>query len=79
MAGTFFVRRGADLGAAVREARVAAGLTQDELATAVSIDRTYLSRMEAGLSVLLLDRGLRLLRHLGAEVTVTIPEHSDGA
>ena len=66
------VRTGADLGAAVAEARRARSLTQLELADSVNLDRTYLARIEAGISVQMLDRTLRLLRRLGAEVTVTI-------
>jgi len=68
------VRTGADLGAAVAEARRARSLTQLELADSVNLDRTYLARIEAGISVQMLDRTLRLLRRLGAEVTVTLPE-----
>lgn len=71
---TFLVRSGADLGRAVQQARLAAGFTQEALAEQTAIDRTYLAKMEAGLSVLLLERAMRLLRHLGAEVTVTLPE-----
>ena len=68
------VRTGADLGAAVAEARRARSLTQLELADSVNLDRTYLARIEAGISVQMLDRTLRLLHRLGAEVTVTLPE-----
>lgn len=67
------VRRPSDLGLAIAEARAAQGLTQAELAEATGLERTYLARMETGLSVLLLERTLRVLRRLGAEVTVTIP------
>lgn len=70
----FVVRAGSDLGAAVAEARRRAGLTQQELAERVAMDRTYLARLEAGASVQLLDRALLLLRRLGAEVTVSLPE-----
>lgn len=78
MARVFHVRSGEDLGAAVREARLSAGLTQEQLAEATSTERTYLTRLESGLSVLFLDRALRLLRHLGAEVTVTLRETPRG-
>jgi transcriptional regulator with XRE-family HTH domain len=74
MARHVAVRTGADLGVAVAEARAARGLTQSELAKAAGLDRTYLARMESGLSVQLLDRALRVLRRLGAEVTVTLPD-----
>lgn len=68
------IRAGADLGVAIAEARRAAGLTQVELAERAGLDRTYLARLEAGLSVLLLDRTLRLLRRLDATVVVTFPD-----
>lgn len=68
------VRTGSDLGAAVAEARHARSMTQRELAELVNLDRTYLARIEAGISVQMLDRTLRLLRRLGAEVTVTLPD-----
>lgn len=68
------VRTGADLGAALAEARRARSLTQQQLAESANLDRTYLAKIEAGTSVQMLDRTLRLLRRLGAEVTVTLPE-----
>lgn len=68
------VRTGSDLGAAVAEARRSRSLTQAQLAQSVNMDRTYLARIETGISVQMLERTLRLLRRLGAEVTVTIPE-----
>jgi len=37
------------------------------------IERTYLAKLEAGLSTLLLDRSLRLLRRLGARLVVELP------
>jgi transcriptional regulator with XRE-family HTH domain len=74
MANVVAVRAGADLGVAIQEARRIAGLTQSEVAERAGLDRTYLARMESGLSVLLLDRSLRVLRRLGAEVTVTLPD-----
>lgn len=67
------VRTGSDLGVAIAEARAARGLTQQALATAAGVDRSYLARMESGLTVLLLDRALRVLRRLGAEVYVRLP------
>lgn len=58
--------------------RSARGLTQEDLAHQVGVERTYLARLEAGATVLLLDRALRILRRLGATVTITLPE-DDGA
>ena len=78
MTRTFTVRTGKDLGGAVREARLAAGMTQEQLADQTGLERSYLAKMEAGLSVVLLDRVMRALRQVGAEVVVTFPERSDG-
>lgn len=72
------IRHPADLGLAVSEARRAAGLTQEQLAEQSGIERTYLARLETGLTTLLIERSLRLLRRLGARVVVEIPtEGSD--
>ena len=78
MARTFTVRTGKDLGGAVREARLASGLTQEQLAEQTGLERSYLAKMEAGLSVILLDRAMRALRLLGAEVVVTFPARAGG-
>ena len=73
------IRSARDLGAAIAEARQLRGLTQEELSEATRVDRTYLARIETGRSVILLDRIFRLLRRLGVEVTVTLPEgRADG-
>lgn len=67
----FLIRQGADLGRTIAEARGELHLTQAELAESVGIERTYLSRLEAGSSVLQLDRALKLLRQLGVELHAT--------
>jgi transcriptional regulator with XRE-family HTH domain len=67
------IRRPSDLGLAVSEARRAAGWTQQQLADVAGVDRTYLAKLEAGLSTVLLERTLRLLRRLGARVIVELP------
>lgn len=76
---TWLVRSSGDLGRAIADLRLERGLTQSALAESVQLDRTYLARLEAGASVLLLDRALRLVRRLGAEVTVTLPDDDQGA
>jgi transcriptional regulator with XRE-family HTH domain len=68
------IRRAEDLGLAVSEARRTLGLTQAQLAEQSSIERTYLAKLEAGASTLLLDRSLRLLRRLGARIVVELPD-----
>ena len=54
-------------------------MTQDNLAQAAGIERTYLARLEAGMSTIQLERALRALRRMGATITVTLPEDHDGA
>ena len=73
----FLVRSGSDLGKAISEARRAAGLTQTQLAEQLGFDQAYLARMEGGHSVQLLDRLVRGLRSLNAEITVLIPDSPD--
>ena len=67
------VRNGADLGIAIAEARKARALTQEELASLSGVNRSYLAKLETGLTVTLLERALRVLRRLGAEVIVELP------
>ena len=67
------IRRPADVGVALAEARRVRGLSQAELADVAGVDRTYLARIEAGMSTILVQRVLRLLRRLGAELVVVLP------
>ena len=73
------VRSARDLGAAIAEARQQHGLTQEELAEATGVERSYLARIESGRSVILLERIFRLLRRLGVEVTVTLSPAADAS
>ena len=75
---TVRIRTASDLGLALAEARLAMGLTQAEVAAATGIERTYLARMEGAKGTLFLERALRVLRRLGAEVTVTFPSSGKG-
>lgn len=67
------MRSGADLGRAIASARRARGLTQAELAEGAGVNRSYLATLEQGASTLLLDRALRVLRRLGATITIELP------
>ncbi len=49
-------------------------MTQGDLAKIAGVERTYLARIEAGASVFFLDRALRMLRRMGATVTVTMAD-----
>jgi transcriptional regulator with XRE-family HTH domain len=71
------VRSAADLGRALAGARRQRGLTQEQMARELQIDRSYLSELESGSSALVLQRTLRALRRLDAEVTVTLRRDED--
>jgi HTH-type transcriptional regulator/antitoxin HipB len=68
---TWSVRSGDDFGRAVAEIRRARGLTQAQLADQGGLSRVWLARLETGRSTAVLDHLMRLLRRLGATVTVT--------
>ena len=71
------VRSADDLGRAIAGARHARGMTQQRLAEEAGLERSYLARLEVGTSTLALERALRLLRRMGATVTVTLPPADD--
>lgn len=68
------IRSGADIGRAIRSIRSAQGLSQIDAAELAGIDPTYLSKIETGRTVSLLEHQLRILRRLGARVTVTFDD-----
>ena len=71
---TLTIRSGEDLVTAVGELRRCSGMTQAELAEQAGLTREYIAKIEAGRSVTLLEHTLRLLRRLGATVTVTFDD-----
>lgn len=70
----FRIHTTASLGHAIRHYRQQAGLTQEELASQVGIDRSYLSRLEKGQETEQLRRVIVLLRRLGVRATL---QHAD--
>ena len=74
---TWLISSAADFGRTIADLRSLRGLTQAELAEQNGLTRNYVARLEAGLSVVMVDRVLRLLRRLGAEVTVALPQQDD--
>jgi transcriptional regulator with XRE-family HTH domain len=72
-ARSWTIRNPGDLGRAIAGVRAAKGLTQSELAAQAGIGRSYLAQLEAGASQLVLERSLRALRRMGANVTITLP------
>lgn len=71
------VRSPDDLGRAIAGVRAERGLTQAQLAKEADVDRSYLARLEAGATALVLERSLRVLRRMGATVTVNIHDPTD--
>jgi transcriptional regulator with XRE-family HTH domain len=71
---TWRVRTPADLGRAIAGARRERGLSQGRLAAELGFERSYLSELESGEATIALERTLRALRRLGAEITVSLPE-----
>lgn len=65
------VRSTSDIGRAIGEIRRSKHLTQADLATQVGISRESLAQLEAGRSGRVLDHLLRILRRLGATVTIS--------
>lgn len=74
-AEVFVVRSGADLGRTIAERRRATGMDQSQLAELVGLSKAYISKIETGRTVSLLEHELRILRRLGAKITV---EFDDG-
>ncbi len=70
---TWSVRSPEDLGRAIAGARRRRGLSQEKLAQELGISRSYLAELETGPSSLAIERSLRALRRLGANVSVTMP------
>jgi transcriptional regulator with XRE-family HTH domain len=68
------VRSPSDLGRAIAGVRAERGLTQAQLAEEVGVDRSYLARLEADATALVLERALRALRRMGATITVDLDD-----
>lgn len=68
---TWTIRSAKDFGQTIADLRAQRGLTQEQLATQSGLSRNYLARLETGLTVSMLERVLRLLRRLDAEVIVS--------
>lgn len=67
-----------DLGLAVAEVRHSRNLSQADAAEMAGIGRTWLAKLENGRSTRVLDHLLRLLRRMGATVTVTWDDEPGG-
>lgn len=73
------LRTPSELGAIVREAREAHGLTQDELALAAGTGRRFIGDLERGKPTAQIGPALRVLESLGIEIGVEgAPAAGDG-
>ncbi|MBV8980548.1 MAG: helix-turn-helix transcriptional regulator [Acidimicrobiia bacterium] len=72
---TWTVRSGADLGHAIADVRALHHLTQSEAAERAGLSRDYVAQIEAGRSARVLEHAIRLLRRLGASVTITLDDN----
>lgn len=74
------VRSPEDLGRAIAELRQTHGLTQQDLAETLGVSRSVIAHLERGRHGTTLARILRILRRLGATITITadVPDRSDG-
>jgi transcriptional regulator with XRE-family HTH domain len=71
---TIAIKTGTDLGRAVAELRGKHGITQAELAELAGLTTAYVSKIESGRTSSLLEHELRILRRLGATITVEMPD-----
>lgn len=63
-----------DIGTAIRAARKAQGLRQDELAAAANVGVRFLIELEAGKETAQLGKTLAVLAALGIDVSLTLPD-----
>lgn len=75
---TIEVRKPRDIGDAIRVAREARGMSQEQLAEANAYDRFYLNRLEAGRSTVYITRLLRTLKSLDITASVTFDDGRPG-
>jgi len=67
---TWTVRSPEDVGRAVADIRRQRGMTQESLAKEGGLSRSWLAKLETGHTTPVLEHLLRLLRRLGATVTI---------
>lgn len=62
-----------DLGKKIREQRVAMGISQEALALACQLDRSYMGRIERGEVNITIDKLYRIAHQLGCQPHVLLP------
>lgn len=68
------IRTGTDMGRAIAEVRREQGLSARETAERTGLSPQYLSKIEAGRTTKVLEHQLRVLRRLGATISVEFPD-----
>lgn len=68
----------ADLGLAIRRARVAQGFTRDELALVTGLSPKFITQVEGGKPTAQIGKVLQLLQELGIGLSVHLPENQPG-
>jgi y4mF family transcriptional regulator len=68
-----------EIGTVVRQARLAQGLRQDQLAAAAGVGLRFLVELERGKPTVRLDKVLAVLDALGCRLHVTPPPASSGS
>lgn len=68
-----------EIGAVVRQARLAQGLRQDQLAAAAGVGLRFLVELERGKPTVRLDKVLAVLSALGCRLDVTPPPAAAGS
>lgn len=67
---TYQIRSGADLGRTIAQLRRDRNLTQSELAELAGISPAYIAKIETGRTSSIVEHQLRVLRRLGATITI---------
>lgn len=71
---TATVRSAADFGMALQQARLAAGMTQRDLAEQMGVSQKYVWEMETGKSVAAIERLLSAFKATGVKLIAEVPE-----
>jgi HTH-type transcriptional regulator / antitoxin HipB len=71
---SYQVRSADELGAVIADRRLASELSQAELAEQAGLSRTYVTKIESGRTSSVTEHAFRLLRRLGATITITFDE-----
>lgn len=74
---TYHIRSAEDLGGVIADRRRTKQMSQSELAQTVNLSRDYLAQIETGRSSSVTRHTFRLLRRLGATITISFDDQND--